>query len=237
MSVKEIEIPSPASAIRGLLGEPEGIGPFPVVVVIHEAFGIDDSMKAQVEKLTSLGYLAIMPDLFSRGGARKCLTATFRALVAQQGQAFEDIAAARNFAQKLPKASEKVGVIGFCMGGSFALVLAGRGYDVSSVNYGRLPANLDETLAGACPVVASFGSKDKSLPDVANKLESSLNKNLIIHDVKEYEGAGHAFLNPYPAGPKIMQPVLRRFLGVSPQPEAAADAWKRIDDFFKRFLS
>lgn len=237
MSVSEIQVPSSGSMIGALLGTPEGNGPFPVVVVVHEAFGIDQSMRAQVAKLASLGYLAVMPDLFSRGGPRKCLTATFRALVAQQGQAFDDIAAAKNYAMALPNASDKVGVIGFCMGGSFALVLAGRGYDVSSVNYGRLPADLEKTLAGACPIVASFGAKDKSLKGVAAKLEDSLSALEIKHDVKEYPDAGHAFLNQFPAGPKLMQPILKRFLGVSPQPEAAADAWSRIDSFFKSHLA
>jgi carboxymethylenebutenolidase len=237
MSVSEIQIPVLGNMINGLLGVPEGTGPFPVVVVVHEAFGVDQSMRAQVAKLASLGYLAIMPDLFSRGGPRKCLTTTFRALIAQQGQAFDDIAAAKNYAQALPNASGKVGVIGFCMGGSFALVLAGRGYDVSSVNYGRLPANLEKTLAGACPIVASFGKKDKSLKEVAAKLEVSLSSLNIKHDVKEYPSAGHAFLNQFPAGPKFMQPILKRFLGVSDQPEAAADAWLRIDSFFKKQLA
>lgn len=237
MTLSEIQIPTADMQLEGLLGIPEGPGPFPVVVVVHEIFGIDEAMRAQVAKLASLGYLAIMPNLFSRGGARKCLTATFKSLTAQHGQAFDDVAAAKAYAQALPQASKKVGVIGFCMGGAFALVLAGRDYDVASVNYGQLPANLDEILAGACPIVASFGANDKSLKGAPAKLEAALTAHSVAHDVKEYAQAGHAFMNSVGAGPKLLRPVLKRVLGVAPHPEAAADAWLRIDSFFKEQLA
>jgi len=237
MELREAQIPSSDSALVGLLGIPDGAGPFPVVVVVHEVFGIDESMRAQVAKLASLGYLAIMPDLFSRGGARKCLTATFKALTAQKGQAFDDVSAARAFATALPQASNKVGVIGFCMGGAFALVLAGRGYDVSAVNYGRLPENLDEVLNVACPIIGSFGANDRSLKGAAQTLEAALTKHNVKHDVKEYPDTGHAFMNPVMAGPPLLKPILKRVLGIAPAPEQAADAWQRIDSFFKEQLA
>jgi carboxymethylenebutenolidase len=75
---------------------PNGQGPWPAVVMVHEAFGIDENMRAQLLRLASAGYVVIMPDLYSRGGARKCLTATFRALASGQGQAFEDIETAKS---------------------------------------------------------------------------------------------------------------------------------------------
>jgi carboxymethylenebutenolidase len=237
MELREVQIPSTDSALAGLLGIPDGAGPFPVVVVVHEVFGIDESMRAQVAKLASLGYLAIMPNLFSRGGARKCLTATFKALTAQKGQAFDDVSAARNFALALPQASQKVGVIGFCMGGAFALVLAGRGYDVSAVNYGRLPENLDEILSTACPIIGSFGGSDSSLKGAAATLENALTRHDVKHDVKEYSNTGHAFMNPVQAGPALLRPILKRVLGIAPAPEQAKDAWERIDAFFKQELA
>jgi carboxymethylenebutenolidase len=237
MELREVQIPSTDSALAGLLGIPDGAGPFPVVVVVHEVFGIDESMRAQVAKLASLGYLAIMPNLFSRGGARKCLTATFKALTAQKGQAFDDVSAARNFALALPQASQKVGVIGFCMGGAFALVLAGRGYDVSAVNYGQLPENLDEILSTACPIIGSFGGSDSSLKGAAATLENALTRHDVKHDVKEYSNTGHAFMNPVQAGPALLRPILKRVLGIAPAPEQAKDAWARIDAFFKQELA
>ncbi|TNM60721.1 hypothetical protein FHN55_17930, partial [Streptomyces sp. NP160] len=154
-------VPRPGGSpeLRGVLGVPDrdrhGDGPWPGVVVVHEAFGVDDVMRRQVERLADAGYVVLMPDLFSAGGARKCLTATFRALAAGHGRAFEDVEAARAQLVALAECTGRVGVIGFCMGGAFALQLAspsrpGGDYAASSVNYGQLPrddAELDALLA------------------------------------------------------------------------------------------
>jgi carboxymethylenebutenolidase len=66
--------------LKGVIAVPAGPGPFPSVVMVHEIFGIDDAMRAQITRMAQAGYVVLMPDLFSRGGARKCLTATFKAL-------------------------------------------------------------------------------------------------------------------------------------------------------------
>lgn len=233
----DIEIPAPDGQLKGVLAIPEGKGPFPAVIMVHEVFGIDESMRTQIERMASAGYIVVMPDLFSRGGMRKCLNATFRALVAGQGQAFDDVAAATQLVTARPDCTGKVGVIGFCMGGSFALQLASRGYDASAVNYGQLPKDLDEVLSGACPIVASYGAKDISLKGAAAKLETVLTKAEIVHDVKEYPGASHSFMNPVQAGPKLLQPFMNKVVGFKPNPEAAKDAWNRIEAFFAEHLA
>ncbi len=237
MKISDIQIPvgsnqSDPSPLNGVLAIPDGEGPFPAVVMVHEVFGVDPVMRKQIERLASAGYLVLMPDLFSRGGARKCLTATFRALTSGTGQAFTDIEAARELLLARTDCNGKIGVIGFCMGGGFALMLANRGYDAAGINYGQLPKDLDAALAGACPIIGSFGGSDKSLKGAATKLESALTLAGIEHDVKEYPGAGHAFMNPMMAGPWWLQPVLKRAVGVKPDPEAATDAWLRIEEFF-----
>ncbi|MGV8970145.1 MAG: dienelactone hydrolase family protein [Microbacteriaceae bacterium] len=221
--------------LHGVIAEPEGKGPWPAVVMVHEVFGIDAAMRAQIERLASAGYVVLMPDLFSRGGARKCLTATFRALTSGSGQAFVDVAAAKELLLAREDTTDKVGVIGFCMGGGFALLLASRGYDASAVNYGMLPADLEGALEGACPIVGSFGAKDKQLTRAATKLETVLSSKNIAHDVKEYPQAGHAFMNPHQAGGPVLGTLLR-ISGAKPNPEAAADAWKRIENFFSEHL-
>ena len=150
--------------LRGVIATPpagNGPGPFPAVVMVHEVFGIDEAMRAQITRLASAGYVVLMPDLFSRGGARKCLTATFKALTKGEGQAFEDVESAKANLLARPDTTDKVGVIGFCMGGGFALLLASRGFHASAVNYGMLPKDLDTALEGACPIIGSFGGKDK----------------------------------------------------------------------------
>ena len=215
---------------------PPGTERLPGVVVVHEAFGLQDVTRRQADHLASLGYVVIAPDLFTSGGARRCLKATFAALRSGHGRAFQDIAAARQWLLERDDTTDQVGIIGFCMGGAFALMsAAGRGFDVSSVNYGLLPRTPD-VLVGACPVVASYGGKDKALAGSAAKLEAELTRLGVEHDVKEYPQAGHAFLNDAETGPWFVRPILK-VTGAGPEPASAADAWRRIEEFFARHLS
>ena len=221
--------------LKGVIAVPDGKGPWPAVVMVHEVFGIDDAMRSQITRMAQAGYVVLMPDLFSRGGARKCLTATFKALTNGAGQAFIDVEDAKKLLLARPDTTKKVGVIGFCMGGGFALLLASRGYDASAVNYGMMPKNVDAALEGACPIVGSFGAKDKQLAGATKTLQQVLTKKEIAHDIKEYPDTGHAFMNPHQAGGPIFGNLLR-VTGAKPNPEAAADAWNRIEAFFGEHL-
>ena len=222
--------------LKGVMGVPAGKGPWPAVVMVHEVFGIDDAMRQQITRLAQAGYVVLMPDLFSRGGIRKCLTATFKALTNGMGQAFTDVEAAKATLLARPDTTDKVGVIGFCMGGGFALLLASRGYDASAVNYGMMPKNVDAALEGACPIVGSFGAKDNQLAGATATLQKVLRTKGIEHDIKEYPEAGHAFMNPHQAGGPVFGTLLR-ITGAKPNPEAATDAWSRIEAFFGKHLS
>jgi carboxymethylenebutenolidase len=228
--------PDGASAsLRGVLGVPAGDGPWPAVVVVHEAFGVDTEMRKQVAHLASLGYLAVMPDLYSDGGARRCLVATMKAMRSGTGRAYLDIEAARQWVQTRPESTGAVGVIGFCMGGGFALMTASSGFAAAASNYGMLPRDPDDALGDACPVIASYGANDSSLRGAAATLEETLTRHDVVHDVKEYADAGHTFMNEAPAGPAWFRP-LARVMKMSPNPDAAADAWERIDAFFREHL-
>ncbi|MBX9472281.1 dienelactone hydrolase family protein [Microcella sp.] len=242
MSLTDIVIPQPGDLrggeLTGVLGVPDGPGPFTPLVVVHELFGIDDAMRDHLERLRGMGYLVLMPNLFSRGGARRCLVATFRALRSGTGAAFDDIEAARSLLLERDDTTDRAGVIGFCMGGGFALLLAGSGgYGAASVNYGMLPADLDDALDGACPVVGTFGARDLSLRGAAEKLETALAARGIEHDVVEYPEAGHAFLNAVPNGTRLARIAMGPMLRLGYQPDEAADAWRRIDEFFDRTLA
>ena len=84
------------------------------------------------------------------------------------------------------------------MGGGFALLLvADHGFAVASTNYGGLPKRFDSFVGRACPVVGSYGAKDRSLRGTAAKLEGALTAAGVPHDVKEYAEAGHSFLNDH----------------------------------------
>lgn len=233
----EVDIPTDDGLLRGVLGVPSGKGPFPGVVMVHEIFGIEENMRAQIERLARAGYLVLMPDLYSRGGMRTCLRATFNALRSGSGQAFDDTEAAKAFLSARADCTGKIGVIGFCMGGGFALQMANRGYGAAAVNYGMMPTDLDDALDGACPIVASYGKRDKTLKNAAHTIETALVRHGIEHDVKEYPAANHAFMNPGPAGPKALRPFMQKVVGFKPYPEEAQDAWSRIETFFATHLS
>jgi carboxymethylenebutenolidase len=225
-----------SSALRGYLAVPDGDGPWPGVVVIHEALGVNDVVRRQADRLAGAGYLTLAPDLFSDGGAARCLVGTFRALFAGHGKPVADIEAARDHLRESDECTGRVGVIGFCMGGGFALVVANRGFQVAAPNYGQLPRHAETALAGACPIVASYGRKDAYLGKAGDKLARTLTRLEIEHDVKSYPTAGHSFLNDRYLGPGPAQ-ALQRILNVGPDPDAAADAWQRIEAFFAEHLA
>lgn len=231
----------PSRGLKGVLGVPDGPGPWPAVVVVHEAFGVLPEMRDQVAHLARLGYLALMPDLYTEGGMLRCIGATAKALRSGKGRAWADIEAARTWLSTRDDFNGRVGIIGFCMGGGFALLAATRtddrdelAYQTASVNYGLLPKDLD-AIERSCPVVASYGDKDKTIPDGAAKLEALYTRLGVAHDVKEYHEAGHAFLNERQTGPAVLHPFMR-ISGIAPNPGAAVDAWERIDRFFGEWL-
>ena len=222
--------------LTAYVASPTTSGPWPGVVVVHEAFGVDDVMRRQADRLAAAGYLAVLPDLFSDGGSRRCLKATFTALHTGEGTAFRDIEAARAWVVAQPECTGRVGVIGFCMGGAIALmVAAGHGFAVSVVNYGLLPSDPDDALAGACPIVASYGGRDRPLKGSAAKLGAALERQGVPHDIKEYPKAGHSFLNDGPVGPGWLRPVMRVF-NIGPEPESAKAAWVRIEGYLAAHL-
>ena len=214
---------------------PTAPGPWPGVVMVHEAWGLDDVLRRQADRLAAAGYVVMAPDLFGEGSKLRCLVSTFRALRARTGLPFDLIARCRDELRADAQVDGHVGVIGFCMGGGFALLVSADGFDASAVNYGMIPADVDEVLRGSCPLVGSYGGRDKSFAREVPRLEAALTRLGVPHDLEVYPDAGHSFLNDEENGPRLARPLLR-LSGVGPEPVAAADAWRRIEEFFDRHL-
>lgn len=213
--------------------EVAGPGPWPGVVIVHDAFGLGDDVRAIAGRFATAGYLALVPDLYSRGRTLSCIRTVMRELRDGKGQSFDDIDSARDQLVGRSDCTGKVGVAGFCMGGGFAILGASRGFDASAPYYGRLPQDTS-FLDGACPVVASFGKKDRPLRGNAQRLEAALSEHNVAHDVKEYPDAAHGFANRHRLGPFN---VLGQVLGVGYHHESSEDAWHRVLRFFAEHLN
>jgi carboxymethylenebutenolidase len=208
-------------------------GPWPGVVVIHEILGLNDDICRKADELAAHGYLALAPDLYEGKPWIRCVKGAISQVRAGQGPAFTALEAARAYLAERPDCTGKTGVIGFCLGGGFALLCAPReGFNAAAVNYGPVPADPEKALAGACPIVASYGARDAMGTKPPERLQRALAVLQVPHDVEVYPASGHRFMSESSGA----LGVLARMTRMSFQPEDAADAWRRIYGFFDTYL-
>jgi carboxymethylenebutenolidase len=240
-NVSNTEIETPRGKLPAYVARPTTGEPWPGVVVIHDAFGMTTGAKRQVDLLARDGFLTASPSLFhaTKGGMFSCVRAAMREVAARSGPMFDDIEATRGWLARQPGCSGKIGVIGFCMGGGFAIALAPTGkYDASSPNYGQLPNDAETFLQGSCPMVASYGGKDKRLKGSAERLEKILTASGVPHDVKEYPEAGHGFMEDHVKSELPWLFVkLAPLMGAGYNEAAAHDAEERVRSFFATHLN
>jgi carboxymethylenebutenolidase len=235
--VVKITYPTGAGHLPGYLAVPDGEGPWPGVVVLHDVLGLTADLRRITDRFAANGYLALAPALYGRGLKIRCMISTIRAHFAGHGAAYDNIEAARHHLIANERCTGKVGLVGFCMGGGFGLQLAPRGlFNATAPNYGLLPKNI-EALHRSCPVVASFGATDRVVRrGTAAQLEAALAPGNVPRDVKEYPNAGHSFMNNYNYIPGPIQ-FISRITGMAYCEPEAEDAWQRILTFFNEHLT
>jgi carboxymethylenebutenolidase len=232
---EQLEVDTPDGAgLRAELFAPAGAGPHPGVVVLHESFGLNDDIRRIARRFAQAGYVALAPDLYSHGRRIVCLTRVIVDMLrGAVGREVADIRAAREaLASRAEVDGERIAVAGFCQGGGFALIAAAEpGFSAAAVNYGDVPAERSK-LDGVCPVVASYGGKDRVVGrGTAERLERHLSALGVPHDVKVYEQAGHSFFSRVDGWQGWLARVPTP-MAVGYDEEAAEDGWRRMLAFF-----
>jgi carboxymethylenebutenolidase len=213
--------------------EPDGAGPHPGVVVIHESYGLNDDIRRIARRFASNGYVAVAPDVLTGGPKLVCIVRAMRDIRRGHGPAVDALEGVIADLRARDDVTD-VGVAGFCMGGGFALILATRGQiPVAGAFYGDTPA--PEKLRNACPIVGGYGAKDRLLGREGPKLDRTLDELGIEHDLKTYDDAGHSYMSegaPFDTLGKLSRPLMH----VAYNERAAEDSWARMLAFFGRFL-
>ena len=189
----EVKILTPRGEMPAYLATPAGEGPWPGVVVIHDALGMSTDVRNQADWLAEHEHC-----------------------------------------------TGRTGVIGFCMGGDFALLMAPRaGVSVASVNYGGATREVERALPDVCPIVGSFGAQDRwpGIRKVPERLERMLSVAGVEHDIKVYPDAGHGFLNDHdPAELPVWVKGIAALARAEYHDPSAQDARRRIVAFFSAHL-
>jgi carboxymethylenebutenolidase len=221
-----VEFPSGKETASGFLATPDAPGRHSAIIVIHEWWGLNDWVKEQTEKLAEQGYVALAVDLY-RGKATADPNEAHELMRGlPQDRGVRDLNAAFDYLASRPDVNNnRIGSIGWCMGGGFSIQLAVHQPRLAAcvVNYGALPTDPNDLQQIFAPVLGNFGGQDHGItPDDVNAFEKAMHNAGKRIDVKIYQDAGHAFENPNNKN--------------GYRPEDAQDAWARTLNFFSHAL-
>src|SRR3954451_3993633 len=186
--------------VRGELYTPPGKGPFPALIVIHEWWGLNDWVKEQGSKLADQGYVALAVDLY-RGKVAKTPDEAHEIMRGvPEDRAKRDLHAAFQYLGSQSNVKkDRIGAIGWCMGGGYALDVALQESTLAAVviNYGHLATDTEALKKINAPILGLFGAQDRGItPDDVHKFEAALKQLGKKVEIKIYDDAGHAFENP-----------------------------------------
>ncbi len=223
---KTVSYKSGDETVQAVLYTPSGTGPFPALIVIHEWWGLNDWIKEQASKLSDQGYVALAIDLY-RG---KVATTPDEAHEIMRGvpedRAKRDLDAAFNFLASQPNVRKnRIGAIGWCMGGGYSLDVALQEPALAAavINYGHLATDPEAIKKIDAPILGLFGEQDRGItPADVHQFQQTMEGLGKKIDVKIYDDAGHAFENPNNKD--------------GYRPADAADAWNRTVKFLATAL-
>ena len=233
--MQPVEIVCSSRATRqGWLALPSQPGPRPAVVVIHDITGMRADTRRHCARFAEEGYVALAPDLYD-GGSPRCVVGTLTGMLRGRGEAFDVIRASRELLAARPDVdAARIGVVGFCMGGGFALLAAADdAFAVAAPFYGTVPRSADR-LSGLCPTIAQFGAQDLVFRRSARRLKRHLEQLDVPHAWHLREGVGHSFMNDHPD-------VMFRLSRFGPMragydAETESEAWGAMLAFFSEHL-
>lgn len=221
-----VQFPSGKETVNGYLAIPAAPGHYPGLVLVHEWWGLNDWMKEQAQRFAEAGYVALVVDLYRGKVAETPEEAHELMRGLPQDRAVTDLEAGLEYLVTRKEVTHgDVGVVGWCMGGGLAVQLAIRQPRLAAcvVNYGSLPTDPNDIQQIFAPVLGNFGALDRGItPQDVTDFEKAMKNAGRRVDVKEYEGAGHAFENE------------NNKEGY--RPEAAADAWQRTINFLNKAM-
>lgn len=209
----------------GFLALPASNGPRPGVVVIHEAFGLNDNIRDVTRLFAEQGYVALAVDMFNDRNRVVCMARYMGGVItgATNPYGLADLKSGLSYLAAQPEVDrERIGAIGFCMGGGFAIAWACNDSRLKAIApfYGRTPRDI-EAVKRSCPVVGSYPADDFTA-SMGRSLDAALTRHNISHDVKIYPGAKHSFFNDR---------------GGRYNKAAAEDSWARVMKFFGEHLN
>lgn len=222
---QEITLPSGKETIKAYVAVPEKEGKHPAIVVVHEWWGLNEQIKTVADRIAKAGYVAIVPDLYRGkvGADAESAHELMRGLPDER--AIADLKATADFLAKHERVLGKgYGIVGFCMGGRLSLLtsIEDARYRATVLCYGRPETDPEKLKKLSGPFLGIFGGADQGIgPEQHEALRLGLEKAGKKAEIEVYEGAGHAFMNEK---------------GRHYKEDAAADAWKRIFEFFDKPL-